>query len=109
MKLRNGNIEKRNVLTYIYTYTVALIVKNKATALQFALQLNDRLADPQPVKEVNRTAGNGYDDAMQFFDEFRKHDFKMWYKQGDGIKRPMKSNTIIEELEITAAEMEKTT
>jgi hypothetical protein len=105
VSLRMGEVEKRNVLTYVYAYTVALLLKNKEATLEFSKQLNNRLADPQKVREVTRTAGNGYDDAMQFFDEFKKRDFKMWYKQSDGIKRPMKNSTIIEELEITDEEM----
>ncbi|WP_338754856.1 AsnC family protein [Bacillus sp. FJAT-52991] len=104
--LRNGDIEKRNKLTYIYAYTVALILKNKEATLGFAYQLNDKLADPQKVKEVTRTAGNAYDDAIKFFEEFAKRDYKMWYQNMDGIIRPMKSETIIEELEITPEEME---
>lgn len=103
--LRNGEIEKRNVLTYIYAYTVALLLKNKEATLGFAHQLNARLAEPQKSKEVVRTAGNAYDDAMEFFNEFAKRDFKMWYKKSDGIKRPMKNKTIIDELNITDQEM----
>jgi hypothetical protein len=103
--LRNGNIEKRNVLTYIYAYTVALILKNKQATTDFALQLNDRFQEPQKVTEVKRTAGNAYDDAMKFFEEFQKREFRMWYSTRDGIKRPMKNETIIEELDITPEEM----
>jgi len=105
VSLRHGEIEKRNVLTYIYAYTIALILKNKEATIVFARQLNDRLSDPQRANVVNRTAGNAYDDAMQFFEEFSKRDFKMWYQSMDGIKRPMKNGTIIEELDITSEEM----
>jgi len=42
---------------------------------------------------------------MKFFDEFAKRDFKMWYQNMDGIKRPMKTETIVEQLDITAEEM----
>lgn len=109
VSLRLGEIEKRNVLTYIYSYTVALIIKNKEATIEFALQLNQRLTDPQKITDVKRTAGNGYDDAMQFFEEFKKREFKMWYQDRDGIKRPMKSSTIIDELDITAEEMKQLT
>lgn len=104
--LRHGDIDKRNVLTYIYGYTVALLLKNKEQTLAFANQLNDRLIDPQRKNEVKRTAGNAYDDAMEFFDEFVKRGCRMWYKQGDGIKRPMKNVTVIDELDITSTEMQ---
>lgn len=103
--LRHGEIDKRNVLTYIYGYTMALLLKNKSQTLAFSHQLNEQLTDPQKKKEVERTAGNAYDDALKFFDEFAKRDFKMWYKQSDGIIRPMKNATIIEQLDITSSEM----
>lgn len=105
VSLRRGEIEKRNVLTYIYAYTTALILKNKEATIFFAQQLNNKLSDPQGQNVVNRTARNAYDDAMQFFNEFSKRDFKMWYQSMDGIKRPMKNETIIEELDITSEEM----
>ncbi|MGG3805383.1 AsnC family protein [Metabacillus fastidiosus] len=107
--LRHGDIEKRNVLTYIYAYTVALILKNKEATIEFARQLDSRFIDPQKVKKLVETAGNAYDDAMTFFEEFKKRDFTMWYKTADGIKRPMKNVTIIEELEITQEEMQQLT
>ncbi|WP_461202637.1 AsnC family protein [Anoxybacillus sp. TBDG-1] len=107
--LRNGNIEKRNVLTYIYSYTVSLILKNKQQTIDFALQLNEHFQDPQEKREVERTAGNAYDDAMEFFVEFKKRDFKMWYKAMDNIKKPMANRTIIESLDITSEEMKHMT
>lgn len=107
VKLRRGDIEKRNVLTYIYAYTVGLLLKNKDAALAFSHQLNERFIDPQKKGVVDRTAASAYDDAIEFFEEFSKRDFKMWYKHSDGIKRPMKNVTIIEELDVTAEEMEQ--
>ncbi|MGD6879928.1 AsnC family protein [Bacillus infantis] len=107
VSLRNGEIEKRNVLTYIYSYTVALILKNKEATIEFARQLNDRFNEPEKAREVTRTAGNAYDDALTFFEEFKKRDFRMWYQNMDGIIRPMKSGTIIDELDITPEEMQQ--
>lgn len=109
VSIRQGEIEKRNVLTYIYAYTVALIVKNKQATVEFAGQLNSKLTDPQKLSVVKRTAGNAYDDAMKFFDEFKKRDFIIWRKAMDGIKRPMKTSTLIDELEITPEEMKQLT
>ncbi|GAA3316269.1 hypothetical protein GCM10020331_012890 [Ectobacillus funiculus] len=76
VQLRNGDIEKRNVMIYIYSYTVALTLKNKEQTLHFARQLNDQFVDPDKISEVIRTAGRAYDDAMQFFDEFAKNGYK---------------------------------
>ena len=44
---------------------------------------------------------------MEFFDSYAERGFKMWYKQSDGIKRPMKNTTVIEELDTTAVEMKQ--
>lgn len=107
VSLRNGDVEKRNVMTYIYSYTVALILKNKEATIEFARQLNDRFAEPDKAREVRRTAGNAYDDALKFFEEFKKREFRMWYQSMDGIIRPMKNSTIIEELDITADEIKQ--
>jgi len=107
VELRQGNIEKRNVMTYIYAYTTALNLKNKQSTIEFALSLNSRFADPQKASEVKRTAGNAYDDAMTFFTELEKRDFVMWYQDMDGIKRPLKNQTIIKELEINDDEIKQ--
>ncbi len=107
VELRQGNIEKRNVMTYIYAYTTALNLKNKKSTIEFALHLNDRFADPQKSSEVKRTAGNAYDDAMTFFTELEKRDFVMWYQSMDGIKRPMKNEKVIKELDITPDEIKQ--
>lgn len=109
VSIRRGNIEKRNVLTYIYAYTVALIVKNKEATLEFASQLNNRFSEPQKSRDLKRTASNAYNDAMVFFEEFKNQGFKMWYKPMDGIKRPMKTSTLIQELEITKEEIKQLT
>jgi len=94
--LRNGDIEKRNVLTYIYAYTVALILKNKQATIDFALQLNDRFQEPQKASEVKRTAGNAYDDAMEFFEEFQKRDFRMWYSLDEiAVKKGHQYETVL--------------
>ncbi|MEM5662264.1 hypothetical protein AAHB62_26260 [Bacillus cereus] len=51
VELRNGVIENRNDLTYIYSFTTALIVKNQSATLEMTFQLNAKLADPQPKKK----------------------------------------------------------
>jgi len=107
VELRKGNIEKRNVMTYIYAYTTALNLKNKQSTIEFALSLNERFSDPQKTSEVKRTAGNAYDDAITFFKELEKRDFVMWYKHQDGIIRPMKNETVIKELDICTEEIKQ--
>lgn len=106
VELRNGVIENRNDLTYIYSFTTALIVKNQAATLEMTFQLNTKLADPQPKKEVERTAKNAYKDAMTFFDEFAKNDYKRVGLPPNIIK-PMRNDTVIRKLNIDFTQDEK--
>lgn len=106
VELRNGVIENRNDLTYIYSFTTALIVKNQAATLEMTFQLNTKLADPQPKKEVERTAKNAYKDAMVFFDEFAKNDYKR-FGLPHNIVKPMRNDTVIRKLNIDFTQDEK--
>ncbi|PEU16785.1 replication protein [Bacillus sp. AFS019443] len=108
VELRNGVIENRNDLTYIYSFTTALIVKNQAATLEMTFQLNAKLADPQPKKELERTAKNGYKDAMTFFDEFAKNDFKRTGLPHNLVK-PMRNDTVMRKLnvQLTQEELER--
>ncbi|MED1535490.1 AsnC family protein [Bacillus pseudomycoides] len=106
VELRNGVIENRNDLTYIYSFTTALIVKNQAATLEMTFQLNAKLADPQPKKEVERTAKNAYKDAMIFFDEFAKNDYKR-VGLPHNIVKPMRNDTVIRKLNIDFTQEEK--
>ncbi|MBP3970003.1 AsnC family protein [Bacillus sp. WL1] len=106
VELRSGVIENRNDLTYIYSFTTALIVKNQAATLEMTFQLNAKLADPQPKKEVERTAKNAYKDAMIFFDEFAKNDYKR-FGLPSNIVKPMRNDTVIRKLNIDFTQDEK--
>ncbi|EOP32319.1 hypothetical protein [Bacillus cereus] len=103
--IRKGDIETRNVLTYIYAYTVALLVKNKEATIEISKQLNEKFNVPQKVQVVKRTAGNGYDDAMEFFTAFQENNFTQKGLPYIGIIKPMKSSTIIDKLSITQEEI----
>lgn len=91
----------------MYAYTVALLLKNKEATLAFSQQANARFEEPEKKMEVARTASNAYSDAIAFFKEFEKRNFQMWYQHMDGIKRPMKNETIIQQLDISAEEMKE--
>ena len=69
-------------------------------------QLNTKLADPQPKKEVERTAKNAYKDAMIFFDEFAKNDYKR-VGLPHNIVKPMRNDTVIRKLNIDFTQDEK--
>ncbi|OUB50125.1 MarR family transcriptional regulator [Bacillus thuringiensis] len=110
VELRRGNIENRNDMTYIYAFTTALIVKNQSATVQMTMQLNDKLDDPQPNKEAERTAKRAYKDAISFFDAYAKNDFEM---KGlpRGLIKPMKNTTVVDKLNLnlTQDELEQLT
>lgn len=103
IELRAGNIELRNVLTYDYAFTLALTNSSEAAVIYATQQINDLLDDPQPIKEVMRTAKNAYKDARKFWTEFAKNDFKQIGLPRDLIK-PKKTATLIKQYQITEAE-----
>ncbi|MGH0951305.1 AsnC family protein [Bacillus mycoides] len=97
--LRNGEIEHRHDMTYIYAFTTALIVKNQTATLEMTFQLNNKFKEPQKRKEIERTAKDAYKDAIAFFDAFAANNFS---KQGlpYGLIKPMKTETIFKKLDI---------
>ncbi|HDR4568999.1 AsnC family protein [Bacillus paranthracis] len=97
--LRNGEIEHRHDMTYIYAFTTALIVKNQTGTLEMTFQLNDKFKEPQKKKEVERTAKDAYRDAIKFFDAFAENGFTMRGLPSNLIK-PMKTETIFNKLDI---------
>ncbi|XLP21887.1 AsnC family protein [Bacillus toyonensis] len=103
--LRNGEIEHRHDMTYIYAFTTALIVKNQAATLEMTFQLNNKFKEPQKRKEVERTAKDAYKDAIAFFDAFSANNFS---KQGlpYSLIKPMKTETIFKKLDIKLTEKE---
>lgn len=103
IELRAGNIELRNVLTYDYAFTLSLTNSSEAAVLYATQQINDLLDDPQPIKEVLRTAKSAYKDARKFWTEFAKNDFKQIGLPRDLIK-PKKTATLIKQYQITEAE-----
>ncbi|MGE6504494.1 AsnC family protein [Bacillus wiedmannii] len=103
--LRNGEIEHRHDMTYIYAFTTALIVKNQTATLEMTFQLNNKFKEPQKRKEIERTAKDAYKDAIAFFDAFAANNFS---KQGlpYGLIKPMKTETIFKKLDIKLTEKE---
>ncbi|MEK3933636.1 AsnC family protein [Bacillus sp. FSL R7-0642] len=103
--LRNGEIEHRHDMTYIYAFTTALIVKNQTATLEMTFQLNNKFKEPQKRKEIERTAKDAYKDAIAFFDAFSANNFS---KQGlpYSLIKPMKTETIFKKLDIKLTEEE---
>lgn len=103
VRLRNGAIEARNVFTYDYAFMMALMTKDENAVLTAAFQINDLFDDPQPTKEVNRTALNAFKDGRAFWDAFAKNDYSVKGLPRDLVK-PKQTRTLIKQHSITLDE-----
>lgn len=104
--LREGKIEKRNVLLYDFAYCFGLQTDLEDAVIQQATRMNDSLDDPLSAFEVERVARNAYKDARTFWKAFSENGYKkLPYRLNDGIIKPKLNTTLIEHHSITAAEM----
>lgn len=103
VRLRNGAIEARNVFTYDYAFMMALMTKDQDAVLTAAFQINDLFDDPQPTKEVNRTALNAFKDGRAFWDAFVKNEYSVKGLPRDLVK-PKQTRTLIKQHEVTLEE-----
>ena len=103
VQLRNGAIEMRNLLTYDYAFTMALMTSSEAAVLTAAEQINDKFDDPQPPKTVRRTALNGFKDGRKFWAEYVKNGYKLVGLPKNLIK-PKQTRTLIKQHAITLDE-----
>lgn len=107
IELRNGSIEKRNVMTYDFSYILSLMTEDLEEVILQAQRFNTNFDEPQPILEVNRTASRAFEDGRKFWNEYLNNGYSMrgLIKDSDGLKKPKTNNTIITEQEITADEM----
>lgn len=103
VQLRNGAIEMRNLLTYDYAFTMALMTSSEAAVLTAAEQINDKFDEPQPPKTVRRTALNGFKDGRKFWAEYEKNGYKLTGLPKN-ILKPKQTRTIIKQHAITLDE-----
>jgi len=103
VQLRDGAIEMRNLLTYDYAFTMALMTNDETAVLSAAEQINDKLDDPQPVKTVRRTAANGFKDGRKFWTEYVKNEYKLTGLPKNLVK-PKQTHTLIKQHSITLDE-----
>jgi len=103
IQLRAGNIEMRNLLTYDYAFTMALMTANESAVLYATQQINDLFDDPQPAKVVERTALNGFKDARKFWKEYANNGYKLQGLPRDLVK-PKQTRTLIKQHTITLDE-----
>jgi len=109
LELRKGDLTgMRNVFLYIYSYHQALVLNTQKDVLTSVRNtFNDvysRTEKPISNTEFERTVKSAYKDAEQFFNHFKENGYRVIYKANDGIKKPMKTSTIIDRLSITEEE-----
>lgn len=106
--LRGGNIEKRNVLLYDFSYLFGLQTDIESAVVQQASRMNDSLDSPLSVFEVERVAKNAFKDARTFWKAYLDNGYRMPQpRTSDGLIRPKKNATMIDQHNITAAEMKE--
>ncbi|MBS7531865.1 AsnC family protein [Hazenella sp. IB182353] len=102
--LRNGQmVGYRNTYLYTYCFTVALIVKEQASTIVFARQINEKFTESLLIKEVIEVAKSACKDALAFLKAFSENEYTMRGLKSDLIK-PEKASTIVRKLEMTSDE-----
>lgn len=106
--LRAGNIEKRNVLLYDFSYCFGLQTEMEDAVIQQAIRMNQSLDNPVKVTEVERVARNAFKDARAFWNEYLENGYKMPpNRSGDGLIKPKKNSTLVKHHDITPEEMKE--
>lgn len=107
INLREGNIEKRNVLLYDFAYCFGLQTDIEDAVVQQAIRMNESLEDPLSMFEIERVAKNAFKDARAFWDAYLENGYTMkgLCRTGDGLIKPKKNTTLIEHHSISDDEM----
>jgi len=97
---RNGNTTGfRNNLTYIYAYHSALVNDTNNEVYEDTLGAFNK-ANMEEDKQFERTVRQAFVDANEFLEQYQKDNMKMIYRENDGIKKPHKTETILNILDI---------
>lgn len=109
IELRNGDLTgMRNVFLYIYSYHQSLVLNTQKEVLSSVRNTFEGIYSitdkPMSDREFERTVKSAYKDAEEFFNSFKKNGYNVIYGHNDGIKKPMRTSTLIERLKITEDE-----
>jgi hypothetical protein len=109
VEIRGGDLTCcRNTFIYIYSFTVCLFLKSRVDTGDFIQpileQIYSRTDKPMKKSEINATIKSACDDAIEFMEAFTANEFSMRGLPRTLIK-PMKNETVIDKLGITADEM----
>lgn len=103
VEIRNGDIDKRNVLTYDYCFSLTLNDLSLLEVTEAARQLDSSFNTPQKPNTVKRTAKSAYNDATAFWKAFSENGYIMKGLDKNLIK-PKKHTTLIDHHDITDQE-----
>lgn len=113
MKLREYDLTgRRNATLYNYAFHLALIEKDlrkvmSKTESAFAkVKTTDPKAKPFDETEIYNTSKSAYDDADKFIKWYQERNFELTYEKNDGVIKPKKTTTLIDELEVTRGEQQ---
>ena len=111
IELRNGDFTNmRNTFIYVYSYYQSLVLNTQKEVIEDVRSVLERIysTDPKANRitkgEFERTVKSAYSNAKEFFEYYTKNGYKIDYNEHDGIKRPYKTNTLIDLLDITEEE-----
>ncbi|MBD1373962.1 hypothetical protein IC620_16590 [Hazenella sp. IB182357] len=81
-------------------------MKEQASTIVFARQINEKFTESLMIKEVTEVAKSACKDALAFLKAFADNDYTMRGLKSDLIK-PEKASTIVKKLDMTSDEREK--
>lgn len=111
IELRNGNLTgMRNAFLYNYVFHLSLLDQNydrvtaQASEMLSKITTTNRNGAPLTPKEIVLTTASAYDDAGKFILWFQENKNKIVFSPNDGVIKPKKVSTLIDQLNITISE-----
>lgn len=112
--LRSGNFTgMRNIFLYIYSFHQASVVNNLEDLIWImehnfknVYSIDKKQGRKLKEYEFKATVKSAYEDAEEFFNHHKANDYKIVYKERDGIKKPYTTANVMKLLDITEVEQE---
>lgn len=106
VRLRNGEIENRNILCYDYAFSLALGSDMSRSEIHTAvLQMDSSFTSQQKRNVLRTTVKSAYDGAEKFWRAYEKNNYSI-VGLDKGLVKPKQTRTIIRQQSITDAEQD---
>jgi len=106
VRLRNGEIENRNILCYDYAFSLALGSDMSRSEIHTAvLQMDSSFTSQQKRNVLRTTVKSACDGAEKFWRAYEKNNYSM-AGLDKGLVKPKQTRTIINQQSITDAEQD---